>query len=85
MISQAYSVGTTATKIIDSDECWRTVYLHVIGNGTVYLGGNTVTVATGLPTEKHAIPIVLEVPARETVYAIVAADTEDVRVLRPSA
>lgn len=84
MISQAYSVGTTATKIIDSDECWRTVYVHVIGNAKVYLGNSTVTTATGLPTEK-SLPLTLEVPNGETVYAIVAADTEDVRVLRPSA
>ena len=84
MISQAYSVGTTATKIIDSDECWRTVYVHVIGNAKVYLGNSTVTTATGLPTEK-SLPLTLEVPNGEKVYAIVAADTEDVRVLRPSA
>ena len=84
MISQAYTVGTTATKIIDSDECWRTVYVHVIGNAKVYLGNSTVTTATGLPTEK-SLPLTLEVPNGETVYAIVAADTEDVRVLRPSA
>ena len=84
MISQAYTVGTTATKIIDSDECWRTVYVHVIGNAKVYLGNSSVTTATGLPTEK-SLPLTLEVPNGETVYAIVAADTEDVRVLRPSA
>ena len=84
MISQAYSVGTTATKIIDADECWRTVYVHVIGNAKVYLGNSTVTTSTGLPTEK-SLPMTLEVPNGETVYAIVAADTEDVRVLRPSA
>ena len=84
MISNAFTVGTTATKIIDSDECWRTVYLHVIGNAKVYLGNSTVTTATGLPTEK-SLPLTLEVPNGETVYAIVAADTEDVRVLRPSA
>ena len=84
MISQAYTVGTEPLKIIDSDECWRTVYVHVIGNAKVYLGNSTVTTVTGLPTEK-SLPMTLEVPNGETVYAIVAADTEDVRVLRPSA
>lgn len=84
MISQAYTVGTEPLKIIDADECWRTVYVHVIGNAKVYLGNSTVTTATGLPTEK-SLPLTLEVPNGETVYAIVAADTEDVRVLRPSA
>jgi hypothetical protein len=58
--------------------------LHIIGNSTVYLGGLTVTTATGTATEKHTTPIAIEVPANETVYGIVASATEDVRVLRPS-
>lgn len=85
MISQSFTVGTDPVQIVAADECWRTVYLHVMGNGTIYLGGQTVTTATGTATEKHTVPLTLEVPARETVWAVVATDTEDVRVLRPSA
>lgn len=85
MISDAFTVGTTPVKIVDADEGWRTVYIHVVGNATVYLGSSTVTTANGLPTEKHTAPVAIIVPQQETVWAVVAADTEDVRVLRPSA
>lgn len=84
MISTSTTVTTSPTLLVTADESHRTVYLHVIGNSTVYLGGSTVTTATGTATEKHTTPVAIEVPANETVYAIVAAATEDVRVLRPS-
>lgn len=84
MISTSTTVGTTPTLLVAADESHRTIYLHVIGNTTVYLGGAEVTTATGTATEKHTTPVAIEVPANETVYGIVAAATEDVRVLRPS-
>ena len=84
MISAQVTVTTSATLLVAADESHRTVYLHVVGNATVYLGGSTVTTSTGLATEKHTAPIAIEVPANETLYGIVAADTETVCVLRPS-
>ena len=84
MISSSYTVTTTPQIVVAADEGSRTVYLHVIGNSTVYLGGSNVTSANGCATEKHTSPVALFVPANETVYAVVAADTEDLRVLRPS-
>ena len=83
MISAQVTVTTNATLLVAADESHRTVYLHVIGNATVYLGGSTVTTSTGLATEKHTAPLANEVPANETLYGIVAADTETVCVLRP--
>lgn len=85
MISEAFTVGTSPVKIIDADEGWRTVYVHVVGNATVYLGDSSVTTANGLATEKHTAPLTFVVPQMETLWAVVAADTESVRVLRPSA
>ena len=84
MISAQVTVTTSATLLVAADESHRTVYLHVMGNATVYLGGSTVTTSTGLATEKHTAPLAIEVPANETLYGIVAADTETVCVLRPS-
>ena len=84
MISAQVTVTTSATLLVAADESHRTVYLHVVGNATVYLGGSTVTTSTGLATEKHTAPLPIEVPANETLYGIVAADTETVCVLRPS-
>lgn len=77
MRSASVSVGTTATLLIAADDIARTVYVHVVGNSTV-------TTSTGLPTEKHTAPVAFFVPHRETIYAIVAAGTEDVRILTPN-
>jgi hypothetical protein len=84
MISSSYTVTTTAQIVVPADESNRSVYFHVTGNGTVYLGGADVTSANGCATQKNAVPQELFVPANETVYAIVASGTEDLRILRPS-
>ena len=55
------------------------------GNGTVYLGGPDVTSSNGMLTEKGAVPFQFILPAGESLYAITGMDTEDLRVLRPSA
>jgi hypothetical protein len=85
MISSTHTVTTTASQVVAAAESWRTVYLHVVGNGIVYLGGSTVTSSDGMATSKAAVPFQMIVPAGETLYAITAAATEDLRVLRPSA
>jgi hypothetical protein len=84
MISSQHTVTTTASEIVPAAESWRTIYIHVAGNGTVYLGGSTVTSAIGMLTEKGAVPFQMILPANETLWAVTAADTEDLRVLRPS-
>lgn len=84
MRSASVSVGTTATLLIAADDIARTVYVHVVGNSTVYLGNSTVTTSTGLATEKHTAPVAFFVPQRETIYAVVAEGTEDVRILTPN-
>ena len=84
MISAQVTVTTSPTLLVAADESHRTVYLHVVGNATVYVGSSTVSTTTGMATEKHTAPLAIEVPANETLYGIVAADTETVCVLRPS-
>jgi hypothetical protein len=83
MRSTSVTVGTTPTLLVAADDLNRYVYLHVIGNTGVYLGGSTVTTATGTLTEKHTSPIELFIPSRQTLYGVVATATEDVRVLTP--
>ena len=85
MISSQHTVTTTASVVIAAAESWRTVYLHVTGNGIVYLGGAGVTSSTGTATEKAAVPFQMILPAGETLYAVTASATEDLRVLTPSA
>ena len=81
MKSTNYTITTTAQIVVPAKNFNREVYAHVTGNGIVYLGDSTVTSTTGTPTEKHTTPVGLFVPAGETVYAIVATATEDLRVL----
>lgn len=85
MISSQHTVTTTASQVVAAAESWRTIYLHVIGNGVVYLGGSTVTSATGMLTEKAAVPFQMILPAGETLYAVTGTGTEDLRILTPSA
>lgn len=83
MISAAVSVGTTRVKLLDASNSWRTVYIHVVGNEPVYLGGSDVTTVNGLTTEKHTSPVELYIPAEEELWAI-ATTTVDVRILKPA-
>lgn len=84
MISQAFTVGTTPTLIVDAEPMTRHIYLHVVGNTAIYLGDANVTTSTGLLTEKHTSPIEIVVPPGEQIYAVVVAATESVRVLTPN-
>jgi hypothetical protein len=83
MKSITRTVTTTAAVIIAADDKHRTVYLHVVGAGTVYIGGSDVTSTNGLLTEKHAVPLELVVPQNETVWAVTASGTENLRILTP--
>lgn len=84
MHTASFSVSTTRVLIVPSDSITREIYVHAIGAGTVYLGGADVTAATGMLTEKNAIPFTMTLPAGETLYAITASGTEQVRVMTPS-
>jgi hypothetical protein len=82
--STKYTITTTRQAIAPIRNNYRAIYIHVIGNGIVYLGGETVTTADGTTTEKGAVPLELYIPAGETVYALVESATEDLRVLDSS-
>lgn len=85
MNSTTHTVTSTRSLVISKDDVTRTVYLHVLGNGTVYIGGSNVTTANGMLTEKHAVPFQFILPNNEELYAITAAGvTEELRILTPS-
>jgi hypothetical protein len=83
MISTATTINTTAQKILSKSNSYRTVYLHVIGAGVVYLGGSDVTSTNGLLTEKNAVPLELVIPSQEELWAVTASGTESLRILTP--
>lgn len=79
-----FSVSTTRVLIVPADNINREIYLHTLGAGTVYIGGEDVTSSNGMLTEKNAVPFSMRLPAGETLYAITASGTEQVRVMTPS-
>jgi hypothetical protein len=84
MKAYATTVGDTATLLVAADNQNRTVYVHVVGNNSVALGGSSVTYATGLLTEKHTSPVAFFIPTNETLFAICnTGGSESVRVLVP--
>ena len=84
MITEAFSVSTTPVKLMSSSVNQREISLHVIGAGTVYIGGATVTSTNGMLTEKNAVPYTFTLPAYNELWAVTASGTESVRVMRPS-
>jgi hypothetical protein len=82
MISATITVATTPTLLMAGATGTRTLYLHVIGNTIVYLGGATVTTDAGTAVEKHTSPFAVTLRDGDTLYGIVQSGTADVRVLR---
>lgn len=85
MIGQQHTVGTTPTLIVDSDSVNRTIVIHVIGNGNVYLGGSNVAANSGFYLDKAAGPVVMQLPPGEKLYGIVTSGTDVVSTLLPDA
>lgn len=85
MNSTTHTVTSTRSLVIAKDDVTRTVYLHVLGNGTIYIGGSNVTTANGMLTEKHTVPFQFILPNNEELYAVTAAGTtEELRILTPN-
>jgi len=85
VIGQQHTVTTTPTLVIDSDSTNRTVVLHAIGNGVIYLGGSTVAAGSGFYLDKAAGAVVLQIPPGEKLYAVVTTGSDVISTLLPDA
>lgn len=84
MISKSYSITDARQIVVAADDQPRHVYLQIVGNSIVYVGGADVTSSLGVPYEKHSSPHTVFVPTNETIYAVCANGvTETLRVLTP--
>jgi hypothetical protein len=80
------TVTDAATLLVDKDNINRTIYIAVVGNKKVAIGGASVTYSTGLLIEKHSAPLTFFVPLNERIYGIcTTSETDDVRILLPDA
>jgi hypothetical protein len=84
VISNTATVTTTASQVIAASSSQRTVYLHVSGAGTVYLGGSDVTSTNGLMTEKNAVPFQIVIPPHQELWAVTASGSETLQILKPT-
>lgn len=80
--SATVSVATTATALHASDADGQSLLVSNVGAATVYLGPAGVTTATGLPLAAGASVSINSLVGGEVLYGIVAASTNEVRVLR---
>jgi hypothetical protein len=85
MIGQQHTVTTSPTLLIDADSTNRTVVLHAIGNGVIYLGGSNVAASSGFYLDKAAGAVVLQLPPGEKLYGIVTSGTDVISTLLPDA
>jgi len=84
VISKSYSITSTRQVVVEADDLTREVYIQIVGNSTVYVGGSDVTSSNGVPFEKHSSPHAVVVPFRQTLYGVCADGvTETLRVLLP--
>jgi hypothetical protein len=81
MKSNAVTVTTSATLLINADNQNRVCYLHST-SGSTYLGDSAVTVSTGLHLPNNQT-IEIHLPLGQTIYGITNSGTTDVRVLTP--
>jgi hypothetical protein len=82
MKTSAVTVTTSATLLIAADNQSRICYLHS-GTGSVYIGGDDVTAATGIHLPSGTT-MQITVPFNEIIYGITSSGTNTMRVLTPS-
>lgn len=76
----AITVGTSATSLHTPATSATTVRVHNNGTNAIFVGESGVTTATGFPVAADA-ELEVTLAEGEQVYGIVAAGTEDARVI----
>lgn len=84
MKSSAVTVGTTATLIVGADDLNRFVYIHNGGGAKIYVGDESVSTTTGFHMANNESQEFF-IPAKETLYGVVASGTNVINVLTPDA
>ncbi len=76
------SVTSTPQLVVEVDDITRAVWVQILGNTTVYLGGADVSSTTGFPIVKHSAPSQGMIPASESLYCVTAdGETETLCVI----
>ena len=82
MKSSTHTITTTASRVVTANAGAQRVYIHVTGNGTVYLGGSDVDSTNGMLTQKNAVPIELFISRGNELWAVTGTGTETLKILQ---
>ena len=77
-----YRIETNNPECLNADDTKRVIYIHHQSSNAIYLGGSDVTTTNGLHLEKDDT-IAIELPSRQTIYAISSHAAQEIRVLTP--
>ena len=77
----AVNVGTSVTLILAQNANRKGFYIMNYGANTIFLGNSTVPVGNGLPFYPGDVLTEEDLPVTAAIYGIVAADTEEVRII----
>jgi hypothetical protein len=80
MPTSAQVTITTAASIIASANSYKTIYLHNLGGGAIYLGGSNVTTSNGYKLD-NGDKLTLIIGDTEALYGVAASGTHTVAVL----
>ena len=81
MPSSAQVTITTTVSIIASASSYRTIYLHNLGGGAIYIGGSNVTTSNGYKMD-GGDKLSIIIGDLEALYGVAASGTHTVAVLK---
>lgn len=82
MKSTALTVGTSRVLAVAADDMHRVIYIHHQSQNSIYIGGEDVTTTNGFTIEKN-VNLGIELPSRQTIYAIASHADQELRTLTP--
>lgn len=82
MKSTALTVGTSRVLAVAADDMHRVIYIHHQSTNSIYIGDADVTTSNGFHLEKDDT-IAIELPSRQTIYAIASHADQELRTLTP--
>ena len=77
----AVDVGDSATLILAANSNRKGFYIMNYGAAVIFIGNSAVTTANGLPFYPSDVLTEEDLPVTAAIYGIVAADTEEVRII----
>ncbi len=82
MKSTAIAVGTSRVLAVATDDIHRVIYINHQSTNSIYIGGDDVTTSNGFTIGKD-VNIAIELPSRQSIFAIASHADQELRTLTP--